>query len=186
VSKVQAIVPVSVALSETDDRACVGVQLAPPTIGAMTTTTSAVAQFRDQMTRRFERACRRRQQMWDALYQDDTAVGDGLAAMVAALKEVMYDFCQYAERQGLTKKGTGPKCYDLINHWRASNLSGQENIAWGQIDQLRNFEVHTRPADTRVKEIDRQTWDTVDSIVRQICPVSTASSSRTRWSPDCT
>jgi hypothetical protein len=62
-----------------------------------------ISTFREQMLHRWQRACRRKQQMNNhMLANDDIAVGDDLAALTAALKEVSYDFCQYAKKAALS------------------------------------------------------------------------------------
>lgn len=120
------------------------------------------------MMRRWERAGRRRAEMWEHLHKDDVAVGDHLAAMVHELKQVMFDYCRYAEKQRLTKPTTSDSGYDLINRWRAKSLNEPQNTAWKQIDEIRNGEVHVGPVDTLLKEKERVTfeteWGTIQSI----------------------
>lgn len=69
-------------------------------------------------------------------------VADDLAAMTAALKEIVYDFCQYAERTGLKRNRNESAYRLLIRPWRLANLTP---AAWRQFQAMRDYEVHTAP-----------------------------------------
>lgn len=110
-----------------------------------------IERTRKQMMRRFERADRRKYQLFERMRgrNDPVLIGDDFAAFMHEVKNIVYDFQRFAYNAGITDGTTasGKRLQRKLNAWRDANLTADQGEAWDRLRRLRDVEVHEIPID---------------------------------------